>query len=192
MPVDSTAEPQTLSEVWAWQLGVIESVEHHREAIRRATVLGENPGPTFAMMAESEVESHFDALRRNLDRLTVLNLVASAEATIKADYFRRVGEKPRTAGARPLSHAYRALDAALPPPEKHRPPFAGRSGILRALKEAKVIDNHVLGAFGSCLRARHWVGHGRYWGRPAEIDLYPPDEVYRRAEAIVVALSRVP
>ena len=70
-----------------------------------------------------------------------------------------------------------------------RPDF-DEGGILEVLKNAQVVDNHLVGRFRECLRLRHWVGHGRYWNKPVEADMLDPDEVADRSDAVLHALPK--
>ena len=56
------------------------------------------------------------------------------------------------------------------------------------LKDARVMDNHIVGRYRECLRAQHWLGHGRYWAKPVEVDRFDPDDVYDRAHALLRAM----
>lgn len=134
-------------------------------------------------MTEGDVDTYFDTQRRELDRLTVLNLVASAEATITIDYFRRVGGKLKD----PLARAYQAWHKKLTPKKQLRPNF-DEDGILDVLKETKVMDNNLIGQYRECLPARHWLGHGRRWEKPMTVDRFDPDDVYDRANALIQAM----
>ena len=134
-------------------------------------------------MTESDIDAWYDARRRELDRLTVLNLVASAEAAVKVDFFRRVGQKQKNKRAL----AYRAWHKTLSGAKQLRPDF-DEGGILDVLKSALVMDSTIVGRYRECLRARHWVGHGRYWAKPAEVDLLHPDAVYNRARSLLNSL----
>ena len=67
-------------------------------------------------------------------------------------------------------------------------PNFDEDGILTVLKKAQVLDNNLVGRFRECLRARHWVGHGRYWAKPVEVDQLDPNEVYNRASQLLLAL----
>jgi hypothetical protein len=135
-------------------------------------------------MTESEVEAYYDSQRRELDRLTVLNLVASAEATIRLDYFRRVDGWLKDS----LARAYQKWHVTLSVNKRRRPDF-DEGGIRDVLKQAHVMDNHVVGRYRECLRPRHWIGHGRYWAKPAEMDRLDPDDVFDRADALLRALT---
>lgn len=187
MPVPSadqpSAEPQTLDEILDWHRGVVDALAEQRASVQKAIRTSLPVAPRFVGMTEGDVDGHYDAQRRELDRLTVANLVASAEATIKIDYFRRVGEKLKDK----LSAAYRNWHKTLSTKKRRRPDF-DEGGILDVLKDVGVMDNHIIGRYRECLRVRHWVGHGRYWAKPAEVDQLDPDEVYDRAEALLRAM----
>ncbi len=113
----------------------------------------------------------------------MLNLVASTEATIKVDFFRRVGNKRKD----PLSKSFLGWFKTLTGRKQLRPDF---DEILSNLKQAGVMNNRVIGQFRECLRVRHWVGHGRYWAKPAAVDRLDPEDVYARADALIKALPQ--
>lgn len=178
-----TSEPQTLVEICDWHSGIIDALVERRASIQHAIRQGSAVAPRFVGMTEGEVDAHYDADRRELDRLTVLNLVASAEGTLKVDYFRRVEKKLKDA----LSVAYRNWHNTLSKKKQLRPDFDD-GGILDEIKKAKVMDNNIIGRYRECLRARHWLGHGRYWSKPVEVDRLDPDDVYDRADAFLRAM----
>jgi hypothetical protein len=179
----ATAEPQTLDEIRDWRLGIVDALVEHRASIQRAIRQGAAVAPRFVGMTESEVDALYDADRRELDRLTMLNLVASAEGTLKIDYFRRVENKLKD----PLSRAYREWHKTISKKKQRRPDFDD-GGILDELKKAKVMNNNIIGQYRECLRARHWVGHGRYWSKPVEVERLDPSDVYDRADALLRAM----
>jgi hypothetical protein len=178
-----SGERQTLDGILAWHEGLVEALVEHRAAVVRALRVGAATPNRFVGMTEGDVEAYFDDQRRELDRLTVLNLVASVEASIRIDYFRRVRGRLRDA----LARAYQEWHSALSGLKQLRPDF-DEGGILDVLKQTKVMDNHIIGRFRECLRPRHWVGHGRYWAKPVEVDQLDPIEVYNRAGALLQAL----
>jgi len=180
-----TAEPQTLDEIRDWRDGIVGALVDQRASVYRAIRAGSVTAPRFLGMTEGDVDAHYDAQRRELDRLTVVNLVASAEATIRLDYAYRVRAKLKDQ----LSRAYRKWYKTLSAKKRRLPDFDGR-GILDVLKDAHVMDNNIVGQYRQCLRVRHWVGHGRYWAKPAEVDLLDPEDVYDRADALLRALPR--
>lgn len=187
MPVPSsdhpTAEPQTLDEIREWYRDIVEALAGRRGLVQNAIRTGSAVASRFTGMTERDLDAWYDDRRRELDRLTVLNLVASAEAELKIDYFRRVGERRKD----PLSRAYQKWDATLSRMKRRRPDFDD-GGILDVLKSAHVMDNNVIGKYRECLRARHWVGHGRYWAKPVEVDELDPDDVYNRAAALLQSM----
>lgn len=178
-----TAEPQTLDEIRLWHGGIVDALSDQRIHVQHAIRKGGIVGKRFVGMTETELDEYYDTQRRELDRRTVLNLVASAEAEIRDNYARHVRGK----GKHPLSQAYQAWHKTLPPKKQVRPDFDER-GILSVLKKAMLIDNHIVGQFRACMKSRHWVGHGRYWDKPLEIDRLDPDDVYARADALLRAL----
>ncbi len=182
-PIDQSAEPQSLGEIREWHGGVVDALVAQRAAVLTDIRVGLPASPRFVGMTEDEVQVYFERQRRELDRLTVLNLVASAEATIRMDFFRRVTGKHKDK----LSVAYRDLFKKLRGTKRDRPDF-DEGGILGRLKQAGVMDNHVVGRFRECLPARHWVSHGRFWAKPAVVDVFDPDDVYTRAGALLQAL----
>lgn len=178
-----SAEPQTLDEIRDWHRGIVEAVIDQNASVQHAIREGSAVAPRFVGMTKGDVDAFYDAQRRDLDRLTMLNLVASAEATIKVDYFRRVEDKLKDS----LAVAYRTWHKTLSANKQLRPDFDD-GGILDVLKQTGVIDNNIIGQFRECLRVRHWVGHGRYWAKPVEVDRLDPEDVYLRADALLRAL----
>ena len=180
-----TAEPQTLDEIREWHGGVSDALRDHytavRDAIRRGA-LAEIPA-RYLGATEAELDSLHDAQREELDRLTVLSLVASVEASIRTDYAERVSGK----GSDPLSRAYRAWHATLSFQKQLRPDF-DVNGILDQLRAAAVLPNHLVANYRECLGARHWVGHGRYWDKPVAVDRFDPADVHARGAALLAAL----
>jgi hypothetical protein len=178
-----TGERQSLDEILDWHRGVVESLVLHRASIQQAIRAGASVTARFVGLTEDEVQDHFDGQRREFDRLTVLNPVTSTEATIRIDYFRRVGGKLKD----PLAQAYRNWHKNLSAMKQLRPDF-DEGGILDILKRCKVMDNNIVGQYRECMPPRHWVGHGRYWTKPVEVDRFDPDDVHARATALLNAM----
>ena len=178
-----TAEPQTLDEIRDWYRNLLDALVQQRASIKDAIRKDLAVSFRYLGMTETEVDELYDADQRELDRLTMLNLVASVEGTIKQDYHQRIHKRLRD----PLSKAYQKWHATLSHKKRLRPDF-DEQGILEFLKKSEWVDRHVIGQFRVCLPTRHWVGHGRYWNRPLEINKLDPDEVYDRAQALLTAL----
>ena len=176
-------ERQTLDEIRDWHLGMVEALVDQRAAVLRAVQNATPVAARFVGMNQDGLDAYFDTQRQELDRLTMLNLVASAEASIKDDYFHRVRRKLKDK----LSRAYQKWYKGLPLAKKRRPDF-GEGGILDVLKIVNVVDKHIVGKYRECLRPRHWVGRGRNWGTPVELDRLDPDDVYERCIALLCAL----
>lgn len=175
-----SAEQQTLDEIREWYRGVIDALLDQRALAQQAIRQSSAAATRFVGMTEADLDAYYDLQRRELDRLTMLNLVASAEATIKIDYFRRVGEKLKD----PLAKFYRDWHKTLSGTKQLRPDF-DEGGILDVLRKTKVMNNNIIGRFRKCLRPRHWVGHGRFWAKPVEVDTLDPEEVYSRADVLL-------
>ncbi len=77
-----------LDEIRDWHCGIVDALVEQRASLQHTIRQSSAVAPRFVGMTEGEVDAHYDADRRELDRLTVLNLVASAEGTLKVDYFR--------------------------------------------------------------------------------------------------------
>ena len=178
-----TSEPQTLDEIRDWHRNIVDTLVERRASIQQALRHNLAVASRFVGLTEGEVDALYDADRRELDRLTVLNLVASAEGTLRRDYSRRVDKKLKD----PLSLAFRKWHKSLSKKKQQRPDF-DEGGILDVLKKTQLIDNHIVGRFRECLPARHWVGHGRYWDKPHAVDRFDPVDVYDRAFALLRAM----
>lgn len=178
-----TSEPQTLDEIREWYRDMVVALIEWRASLQNAIRQSLPVASRFVGMTEDDIDNRYKARRRGLDRLTLLNLVASAEGSLKLDYFRRVKKKLKD----PLSRAYRKWHKGLSLKKKQRPDF-DEPGILDELKKTKLIDNQLIGRFRECLQARHWVGHGRYWDKPTAVDMLDPDDAYERADALLNAM----
>ncbi len=183
-PADyETAERQMLDDIREWYRGMVEALLDQRASVLQAIRTGLPVAPRFILMREAEVDAYHDSQRQELERLTMLNLVASAEATITLDYFRRIREKLKDR----LSRAYQAWHKKLSANKQLRPDF-DEDGILDVLKQTNIMDNNIIGRYRECLHARHWVGHGRRWARPIAVDRLDPDDVHDRASALLRAM----
>jgi hypothetical protein len=180
-----SSEPQSLDEISEWNRGVADALRDHYTAVRAALRRGAvaKVPARYVGMTEAELDSLHDAQREELDRLTILALVASVEASIRADYAARISGN----GNDPLSKGYRAWHGTLSFRKQVRPDF-DEGGILDQLRAAAVVPNHLIGNYRECLRARHWVGHGRYWDKPEAVDRFDPADVHARGTALLAAL----
>ena len=178
-----TAEQQTLDEIRDWYRGMLEALLEQRRSLLRAIRDGCGVASRFATMTENELDRYFDSQKRELERLTMLNLVACTEARITDDYFHRVRKKLKDK----LSSAYRKWHRNLSAKKQLRPDF-DEAGILAVLKSPNLVNNNIVGQFRECLQGRHWVGHGRRWDKPIAIERFDPDDVYDRCNALLRAI----
>ena len=187
-PSPDDAELQTLDEIRAWHQGVVDALIEQRASSLRAIRDGTSTGPRFIGMTVDDVHHYFQAQTRELDRLTILNLVASAEAAIRVDYFHRVKGRLKDH----LSKTYREWHKSLSKKKQRRPDF-DKDGILERLKEADILGKtgkRLIGDYRECLRHRNWVAHGRYWAKPVEVEKLDPDDVFDRAANLIQGLPK--
>ena len=144
--VSANAERQTLDEIRYWHRGVVAAFSINRLPCRMPFVCRTSVPDRFLGMTESDVDAHYDTQRRELDRLTVLSLVAT-EATIRVDYFRHVNGKLKGE----LAVAYRKWHKTLTDKKSVSRHFDD-NGILHVLKKTDVMNNNIIGRYRECLR----------------------------------------
>jgi hypothetical protein len=95
-PIDpDIGERQTLDEIRDWYHGIVEALVVQRATVLDAIRNGNRVARRYLGLNQAEIDAYFDSQRRELDRLTMLNLVASAEASLKDDYFHRFRSLPK-------------------------------------------------------------------------------------------------
>ncbi len=182
----SSAERQTLDEIYEWYAGMLDSLSTHRAHVRAALADGTDAGPRFLGFSAEDVDRYFEGQRAELDRLTKVNLVGSTEASIRLDLGRRIYEQLKD----DLSKSYKAWYTTLSPVKQKLPDF-DEEGILDRIKDAKVLDSNIVGRFRECLKSRHWIVHGRYFLKHANVDQFSPEEVRDRCQKLVNAIEAV-
>lgn len=175
--------PQSIDDIRDWYEGVVESLVRHRASVHDALRGGGSAEPRFVGMSAGDVDAFFLAQRQNLDQLSIINLVASAEAELRKDYRERVDGNYKDS----LSKTYVNFHRTLGPTRRVRPPF-DEGGILDRLKESGTVAAHLVTNFRDVLRLRHWIAHGRYWSQPLANAVYIPDDVYRTIAELPAAL----
>ena len=175
-------QPQSIDDAFAWHVALVESVRLHRIAALAAVRSGAAVEPRLIGLTADEINDLFDQQRHEIDGMCIVNIVAAAEATIRADYRSRL----RTNRANPLAAAYRRFQRVLAGRKAHRPDF-DRGGILDALKATAVVPNHLITDFRHALQLRHWFAHGRYWLLQTSLADDPAD-VYAACSASLAAL----
>lgn len=72
-----TGEPQTLNEIRDWYRGVADALIHQRATLHATIRAASFDATLFTYMTEREIDESYDQQQRELERLTILNLVAS-------------------------------------------------------------------------------------------------------------------
>jgi hypothetical protein len=177
------AERQSIDWIRNWYQSMSAALLVLRASVQSAILTGAAVSPQWDGMTPAEVDAQYDLYRHEIDRLTMLNLVASGEASITDDFFRRIEKKQKDE----LSKLYRKWYKNLSKKKKEQPSF-DEEGILSRIKESGVVDRDVVGRFRECLRVRHWLGHGRRWKKPLEMERFDPDDVDERVDALLQAV----
>jgi len=143
----------TLSEVWQWYQILDHAIDHYQIEVTNALLSGREVSDIFLGMVKEEIIEYFVWQTEELDRLVSLNLMASAEATIRIDYLTRVYEKKKDTISRACRALYKQKGARV----------SLEDDILAIWKqnypECKIAIGHFIGV----LKLRHWLAHGRYW-----------------------------
>ena len=179
-------QPQSVDDALYWYDAIARSVSNHRATVlagvRRGDPLLDTP---FFAMSVDEVEAYFARERAEVDGMCIVNVVAAAEAAIRADYAVRV----RGAYKHPLSRTYASYHQSLSASARVRPPF-DQQGILHELKAAAVVADHLVTDFRHALRVRHWYAHGRYWLLNSTAAADTPTDIYSTCVVLLAALPK--
>jgi hypothetical protein len=177
--------------VMEWYEAMRESLVAYRGAVLAAFRAGGLTSfPRFLGMTADDIDEAFSSQREELDNVTVLSLMASAEAEIQADYdLRSARRKLRD----PLSKEYSRLHSGL----RRRGWFGRRSRpsfddhLLEAIRASGIAPPHVVGHFRDILNLRHWLAHGRYWAANLGRRTYDPHDVYQTIIALTAVLPPI-
>jgi hypothetical protein len=178
----------TIANSWPEPLQVLRSYGQGREALKalRQTLLSSlgagglsSESPFHGMTAE-QVEEELTRLARDLDDQIVMSLVASFEATIQVDYYKRVDERLKDSVSRALrklkykttSKRWRWVDIDL---------------ILEVWKQ-ETGEKAVIGRLRSLMRYRHWLAHGRYWVQKSGLTDVDPLDAWNIGKAVFAVL----
>ena len=176
-------QQHTIDDARNWHSAMVEAMAAHRasvlDSLHRETVAA---GTRFFGLTRDEVDLLFDADRQELDAMTILSLMASAEATIREDYLDRIARRLKDS----LSAAYIALHRSLPAAQRRRPLLDEH--VLEAMRNSGQVAPHLIGDFRDALRLRHWLAHGRYWTVDLGRNSYAPDDIYRVVHALITAV----
>lgn len=179
---EAHADPD-IDRVWAW-------FEYQTALIgaARANILGrlgssaeeQTWGPhemRFISLTRNEVEEFFELQRRQLELLTMFEILATTEAILRIEVQTRAAQRKKD----PLSRLFRKLHKA----KGDRVRLD--EDILSAMKGAGGSPN-VIGAFRGALKLRHWLAHGRHW-HPKLGRGYSPSDVFDISQALINSIS---
>jgi hypothetical protein len=179
---DAKSNPD-LSAVWTWyefQLQLIASERRRFRLVFRGQMarreLDVGLGARFLGSNESEVDQSFQNQRMELELLTMLVLLTTAEAILRIDFRKRVQKRLKDT----LSRKYREIWRT------RKDQVRLDLDLLEALKE-EVAQLSVVSDFRAALRLRNWLAHGRHW-HPKLGRNYSPGLVFDISRAVVNAL----
>ena len=172
-----------LSAVWNWssfQLQLIASERRRFRMVFRGQMatreLDVDLAARFLGSTASEVDQTFESQRVELELLTMLVLLTTAEAILRIDFQERVQKRLKDT----LSRKYREIWRI----RKDRVRLD--DDLLSALmKEAD--PPSVVSEFRAALKLRNWLAHGRHW-QPKLGRNYSAGHVFDICTAIVTAL----
>lgn len=143
----------TLDDVWQHFLHCEQAIRFWHRAIRDGT--GTHNWQPF--LSHAELSSRIDDLINEVSEQTILALMASAEAELLTDYWRRVS----TRGKDPLSKSIRKSRKGKKKSEAVRPRL--KEDILAQWEEVYPGSKKTLQDFRVLLKVRNWLAHGRWW-----------------------------
>ena len=123
----------------------------------------------FAGLTRSEVAEFFDEQKDQLNLVTMLEFLSTAEAILRLDFETRVAARKKDS----LSRRYRQI-------ESDRDKVRLDEDLLDAMAEEGVNVSDFRGA----LRLRHWLAHGRYWA-PKLGQSYTPQVVFDISKSLI-------
>lgn len=147
---------------------IVAAYEDHVEALehllRARAALATDPQSRFFRLTDAEIQIRLEEDRNELDRWALMMIVASFEATLRADARDRIASRTHDDVRKPL----RDLDAE-------------NNGRVRLDDILGIWDDHasvsamVKGNVRVLLKHRHWLAHGRHWANkhgpmPAPLD----------------------
>ena len=164
----------TLSEVWQWYQKMDSAIDHYQTEVINALLSGKEVSDIFLGMTKEEIIEDFIWQTEELERLVCLNLIASAEATIRIDYLTRVYEKKKDTICRACRALYKQKGARVSLEDE----------ILAIWKQNYPECKLAMGHFIGVLKLRHWLAHGRYW-TPKLGSSYNPKAIFKIIETLL-------
>lgn len=183
---DGSPTDPNIDSVWRWfefQLALIKESRAHvlrseelRSGAVAATLLPHEE--KFKGYSREEVEEFFDAQRRRLELLTMLELLATTEAILRLEVYSRITLRRKDSLSRRLRRLHKVRGNRIRLDED----------ILATLKD-EGISASAISAFRGALKLRHWLAHGRYW-RPKLGRDFIPHDVFDISRAFIDSIPR--
>lgn len=160
-----------------------DDIAEHRRLLEQATrdyFVHRSPAfcARFATASTTEITQTLARTLREIDRASILSLLAAVEAAFRVDYLERVYRKRKD----PISRACRALHA-----RKAQAVRLDEDLLTLWLRHGQAAPGFVADVRGA-LQVRHWLAHGRYW-RPRVGKYDDFDTVYTLAVAVSALLD---
>ncbi len=135
---------------------ILQAYEDQSEALRRLLRLRRaliaDVTSRFYGLTESDLQLRLEEDANELERWSVMMLIASFEATIRTDMEERIRRRTRDTVRKP----FRDLQ------EKHGLRIR-LDDILAIWEICAGVKKDVIGRVTTLLKHRHWLAHGRYW-----------------------------
>lgn len=161
-----------------WYEETSHAIDAYKANVLAAVKQGTTVSSVFSGMTRRDIDRYFERHQQELDYLVSLNLIASAEASLKLDYFKRVNRKPRSKIDKALQEIYVAKAERI----------SLEADLLGTWKTVKPACQKIISEFLGVLKLRHWLAHGRYWN--AKLGRrYSSIEVYQIASDLLACLS---
>jgi hypothetical protein len=136
-------------EVQAAYLDQVEALERLLHA--RAT-LSADPGSRFHGLSDADIQDRLGQDREELDRWTVMMLVASFEATVRTDAQDRIAARTKDDVRKLLRDLHKEHEGRV-----------RLDDILEIWEAHATVAPTVKQSFRTLLKHRHWLAHGRHW-----------------------------
>ena len=178
-------EEESLSRVWEWHAFQRALIGEERSRLFAALARGEGPTePRYFAKNQEELASDFAFQAAELDLLSILGMLACAEAALRVDFIKRVSYRKKDDVSRRFqdSDKERANQIRLEEDILDVWREQGIAGIKKAVSD-----------FKGALTLRHWLAHGRYWkpklGRAGG---YDPGDVFSICDELLRAVGLMP
>ncbi len=138
-------------------LSLAEIAEHHEdiEFALRTTFSASQPltQSRFASDTTADIQSRLNECLQENETGTILQLLASLEASLRIDYLQRCYKKKKDRLSREFRSMYRQKGVRVSLEEE----------ILDLWKVNSSVPPQIISDLRSAFRYRHWLAHGRYW-----------------------------